>query len=90
MPTYVRHRLNPDSPPRSFGPMAGDHPIVGAPCPACDEPIVEGDMTTLVPLGPGDSDEARQKARTGRPYNAVAIVVHYACATGFEVEFRDT
>lgn len=52
------------------------------PCPACGKHFREGDFTALIALGPGDSEEARQKCRENRPFNAVALEVHWACATG--------
>lgn len=67
---------------RKFGPKSVDHPSVGDVCPACKIPFKKGDYTTLVALGPGDDPEAQTRAREGRPYNAVAIEVHYACAGG--------
>ncbi len=67
---------------RRFGPKAADHPSVGESCPACGVPFKVGDYTALVALGPGASAEAQERARLGRPYNAVAVEVHYACATG--------
>lgn len=70
--------------PRRFGPKAADHPSVGEPCPACRQPFEPGDYTTLVTLGPGDDPDARERERAGRPYNAVALEVHYACVTGEE------
>lgn len=79
---YVRHSHS-GSLPRRFT-TAADDPVVGTPCPACNETIRENDSTALVPLGPGTSVEARNLARARRAYNAVAIVVHYACATGEE------
>lgn len=69
---------------RKFGPKTSDHPSIGTECPACDEPFVAGDYTTLIALGPGNDTEAREKARNGGFYNAVAVEVHYACATGEE------
>ena len=69
-----------------MGPLAADHPMLrGDFCKACDAFFKEGDFVTLVPLGPGDDEENRRKARENRPYNAVAAVVHWACATG-EIE----
>ena len=65
-----------------FGPKKADHPSVGEPCPACKKPFAVGDLTTLIPLGPGDDPEEREKALAGRVYNAVAVEVHFACATG--------
>lgn len=65
---------------RVFGPKLAGHPSVGTLCPACLVPLQEGDFTTLVALGPGDDPEARERARAGRPYNAMAVEVHAACA----------
>ena len=67
---------------RIFGPMSGGHPEIGRLCAACQQPFRVGCFTTLVALGPGDDEEAQEKAREGRPYNAVAAHVHYSCATG--------
>lgn len=65
----------------------GDHQrrrsTVGVECPACHEKFKEGDSSTLVVLGPGPSKEAQQRCRDGRVYNAVAIEVHWTCATGY-------
>lgn len=69
---------------RRFGPKALNHPSVGKPCPACGIAFAAGDYTTLVALGPGADEDARLRARSGRPYNAVALEVHYACVTGTE------
>lgn len=65
---------------RTFGPKLKDHPSVGEICPACHKPFKVGDMTTLITLGPGDGKEAQQRKSEGRPYNAVAVEVHAACA----------
>lgn len=70
---------------RKFGPLPED--VLNAdmkPCAACGLAFKAGDYTTLVALGPGDDEEARERCRAGRPYNAVAVQVHYACATGEE------
>lgn len=67
---------------RKFGPKTEDHPSVGEDCPACKQKFKAGDFTTLIALGPGDDPEEQEKARTGRPYTAVAIEVHWTCATG--------
>lgn len=66
------------------GPKMPDHPSIGTPCPACQVPFKAGDFTTLIALGPGDDPEERKKAREGRVHNAVALEVHWACATGIE------
>lgn len=67
---------------RRFGPKPETHPSVGTECPACKKPFETGDYTTLIALGPGDDPESQEKARDGSFYNAVAVEVHWACATG--------
>lgn len=68
--------------PPKFGPKTKNHPSVGKECRACHQPFKEGDYTTLICLGPGSDSEEREKCRAGRPYTAIAVEVHYACATG--------
>ena len=63
-----------------FGPKTLEHPTIGKECPACKKPFKEGDFTTLIALGPGDDEEARERMLAERPYNAVAIEIHYDCA----------
>jgi hypothetical protein len=65
---------------RVFGPKTADHPSIGMECPGCHTKFAEGDMTTLITIGPGDNEEARERAKAGRPYTAVALEVHSACA----------
>lgn len=65
---------------RRFGPRPENAPV--GPCPACHKPFVVGDYTTLIPLGPGDDPEQQERAAEGRVYNAVAVEVHWTCATG--------
>ena len=69
---------------KRMGPLPATHPILDTQCPACDRVFTAGDYVTLVPLGPGADEEARAKARAGRPYNSAAACVHWACATGQE------
>ena len=69
---------------RKFGPKTSTHPSIGTQCPTCHQPFKEGDFTTLISLGPGDNEEARKRISQGRPYNAIALEVHWACATGEE------
>ena len=71
---------------RRFGPRPPDDRPNRPPCPACHKPFTAGDYTTIIALGPGDDPKERRKAREGRAYNAVGIVVHWACATGEEAE----
>jgi hypothetical protein len=72
------------SSPAKLAPLDLDHPLVGEPCYACHQPFVRGELVTLVTLGPGDDPEERRKARAGQPYHAVALPIHWACATGEE------
>lgn len=72
-----------DRRPRSFL-VRADDPYVGQTCVACNVAIAQGQHVALVPLGPGAGSEAQRLCREGRTYNAVATIVHYACATGEE------
>lgn len=67
---------------RKFGPKQADHPSIGTECPACNVAFVEGDITTLVMLGPGDDPSAQKAARMGQAYNAVSVECHWTCVTG--------
>lgn len=67
------------SPIGRFGPLREDHPSVGDLCPACHQPMLVGDVPSLVDLAPADAEEAA-KQRAGAAYNAVAAVVHERCA----------
>lgn len=83
MTLYLRTQEEPNRQIRKFDhPLDAKHPLVDLPCPACHYPFDEGDVVTLVVLGPGDDKEEQMKCRSGRPYNAVAVAVHTACATG--------
>jgi len=67
---------------RRFGPKREEDCDIENVCPACAKPFKPGDYTTLIALGPGDDPEAQKRCREGRPYNAIAKEVHWACATG--------
>lgn len=84
--TYLRTGGSAPFEPRQFEPLDSEHPLVGDGCPGCDQPFAVGDVVTLLPLGPGDDEDARERAAAGRIYNAVAIPLHWACATGKEPE----
>lgn len=56
--------------------------MIGGECRACWRSFKIGDVPTLISLGPGLDKDERAKAHAGRAYNAVAIPVHWACATG--------
>ena len=64
---------------RKMGPLDADHLMIGIECPACKEKFRAGEYVTLIALGPGKDQEAREKAAAGKPYNAVAIPVHWDC-----------
>lgn len=86
---FVRQKHGEVRPFGAFGPKTEDHPTVGMQCPACNVPFQVGVFTTLIALGPGTSEEARERARESRWFNAVAIEVHFACATGMEITLSD-
>lgn len=66
---------------RKFGPRPKEAITeIRTVCHACNTLFSEGDYTTLIALGPGDNEEARKKRDEGRPYNAVALEVHWDCA----------
>lgn len=68
---------------RKFGPKPMDFdPEESPPCAACKQQFKPGDHSTLVLLGPGDDPSEQLKCREGRPYNSLAVEVHWACATG--------
>lgn len=67
---------------RKFGPKKEDNPSIDDECPVCLEKFKVGDYTTLVAIGPGADKEQQERARLGRPYNAVALEAHWACVTG--------
>ena len=67
---------------RRLGPKSAEHTSVGRACPACQDPFTIGDYTTLVPIGPGRDPEEQALARAGLSYNAIALEVHWVCATG--------
>lgn len=67
-----------------MGPVREGDRTIGEPCAVCKQAITAGQFITLIALGPGDDPEARERARQGRPYNAIGALAHYACVTGEE------
>lgn len=63
---------------RKFGPKLHDED--DRRCAACDWPFQKGDFTTLVSVGPGDDPRERARRDAGRPYNSVAVEVHWECS----------
>ena len=51
-------------------------------CHACNGRIVGGQSFALVSVGPGDDVATRAAAFAGQVYDAVAVPVHWSCATG--------
>ena len=73
---------------RKFGPKIKNHSSIGRPCPVCKITFKEGDYTGLIVLGPGD-EEAKQKAKEGKAYNAVAVECHWDCmAESYKENFK--
>ena len=68
--------------PKKLGPMNSGDPSIGHPCHACGKAFMDGDYTTMVVLGPGEDPTEQVKCRQGLTYNAVAVEVHWECATG--------
>ena len=52
-----------------------------SPCPACQLPLLKGQDWLMFPIGPGNDGEARARRDAGQSYNAVAIVMHWDCAS---------
>ena len=61
-----------------FGPKDSNSPTLNRECYVCKQLMKKGDYTALIPLGP-DDDENRKRAAEGKPYDAVAIEVHWGC-----------
>lgn len=56
-------------------------PSVGAKCFCCSKPFEVGHLTTLVPVGLVPGEDERERKRNKKPYSAVAVEVHHACAS---------
>lgn len=82
---YVRVDPAAGFTPQRFGPKQADHPTVHARCPACWTPLKVGDYTTLIPFGPDDTAEY-DKAQDGLAFTAMALELHWMCATGRQEE----
>lgn len=66
--------------------IEANHPLVSGPpldrrtCAACGHMFKVGDETVLIPLGPGQNPDEREKCRSGRPYAALCEIAHARCA----------
>jgi len=70
---------------RKSEPLPSGHPYLSVPvsrCAACQEFLKQGDVYTLVALGPGLDKEQQDKCRQQFAYSAIAVPVHWTCATG--------
>lgn len=71
-------------------PLTRTQPLVCAPaaeagaCLACAGWFEAGDPVAKIGMGPGSDPEQRFRARRGWAYDGPAVVIHWACATGFE------
>jgi hypothetical protein len=63
-----------------YGPRKEGSPALGKLCLACGKPFVVGDFGALIALGPGGNPEARELAKKGERYTAVAVEIHFDCA----------
>ena len=72
---YLRIKGTTETTLQKFGPKYSDHPSIGEECPACGQPFVAGDLTTLIPLGPGYDVEAQEKARRWPPFQCRRVGV---------------
>ena len=63
-------------------PLPRAHWALDEKCPGCLKQFEVGDTTTMILIGPGDDPEKRKRAREGQAYQGVAVVAHWACATG--------
>lgn len=60
--------------------LAPIHPLIGEPCPGCDNPFLPGDHMALVYVGPGGSPEARAASVGGNYHTGAAVALHAPCA----------
>lgn len=76
---YVRHQRDQPLRGRKFPEIEAGHPLAEAPCPACSQPLGDGQPVTLLTLGPGADQEDQEKHAAGGWYTAAGIPVHSAC-----------
>lgn len=84
---YLRYDKTPeDRGLRKFDTLSDSHPLVGNTmfCLGCGEDFRAGDVTTLVPIGPGSDEDGHAKCRRGSAFNAVCIPAHWKCVGGEE------
>ena len=65
-----------------LGPLDAANAHCATWCPACRRRFQPGDFYTLIVLGPGGDFEQRELAVSELPFKAVAVAIHWSCATG--------
>lgn len=81
MTQYVRWRAGEErrSPVNRFAPLEADHPLVGAECHSCCEPLLVGQRPSLFAVGP-ENPYNSERADAGDWYTAMAVPLHQTCA----------
>jgi hypothetical protein len=76
---------------RPLAPLPPAHPLItdGHSCAGCKQRFAEGEVTTIVRIGPGADEEARERCRRGVAYSAIGVPAHWACVTGSDDPERD-
>lgn len=82
--TELRDYVAPAPVPGGTGARDVSPSEIGEMCVACDVALRAGDKVAVIKLGPGPDPSARDDARNGRPYDSLAMEIHWACATGDE------
>ncbi len=75
---------------RLSGPFVVSHDsnLTAVACLACGVEFRITDSFALIALGPGPDAVEQEAARSGDQYSAVAVAVHWLCATGYETVFH--
>lgn len=63
--------------PAPIGPKSATSPSHGAPCLVCEQPMREGQLTTVLPVSAADDEQGKLAAR-GEPHRAMAVEVHWS------------
>ena len=78
---YVRWKKGENVRGRVFPPLDSDHPSTGTDCLLCDIVLSNGTEVQLLAVGPDPQDEESiEKFEQDRWFNALAVLVHHACA----------
>lgn len=89
---YVRWKRDESRRGRVFPPPQPDHFLYDQPCFRCNNllsvPVNRAPEIQLIAVGPVDEDE-QIRHNEGRWYNAGAVALHHACASGMTDEDLD-